>query len=491
MTEPATPGPGSRETPLPVPPAQDGMLAVRGGVGGIRFQFEELVLGAAEFDRLVEDLNAFEHEERAIWDQLYFSQRSVRTFEASVSCNAALDAIQASWQSVARVRNELHRMAADIRSSHRDYEAAEAWADFGLRSAVGELPWLELPGGSTAMRFAVRDSTEPLVSGLCLLLGAGQGALGFTMAALSMSQVAGQGTSRNALVGSTVRTIVESPFGEHLHPRPVTVHGGKATVEDVDASPAGLLRRLHHLGETSEGEIEVLQLDNQAQTSWVVLIPGTQTSVPTGGSNPFDEAGIADAMGYGSKNTGAAIRQALHEIGVDPGEQIAVVGYSQGGIHAMNLAQDKAFLAEFDLRFVLTAGSPVGGTTPGPGISSLHLEHEHDLVPGLDGLPNLDHKDRVTVTMSNPLSLPSVDQFGLGPGHKLPNYLEGAEAAHASADPSLGASTAALAAVTGAGGAASVTRVRLEREPKPGRPRGSGVITAPGRHADVRIAGGR
>ena len=66
----------------------------------------------------------------------------------------------------------------------------------------------------------------------------------------------------------------------------------------------------------------------------------------------------------------------------------------------MNLSQDKAFLADYDLKFVLTAGSPVGGIEPGAGISSLHLEHEQDWVPGADGLPNPDTRDRVTVTLT-------------------------------------------------------------------------------------------
>ena len=65
---------------------------------------------------------------------------------------------------------------------------------------------------------------------------------------------------------------------------------------------------------------------------------------------------------------------------------------------------------------MLTAGSPVGGIRPGPGIRSLHLEHEQDWVPGADGLANPDTRDRVTVTLTNPLAMPPLQDFGLGPG---------------------------------------------------------------------------
>jgi pimeloyl-ACP methyl ester carboxylesterase len=443
------------------------MLAVRGGVAGIRFQLEELELGAAEFDRLVEDLHAFEYEERAIWDQLGISERSLHMYEARVSCDAALDAIQASWQSVALVRERLQRMAADIRASCRDYEAAEAWPGLGLSPALAGVPWLESSGGSSAGLLSTRGSVESLTQGLAFVLGFARGPAQAALSTVALVGASKGAGPRNVMVQRAVRTIVESEIGKNLRPRPVAVQWCRTTVEDVDASPAGLLRRVEQLGETGEGEIEVVRLDNPGRTSWAVLLPGTQTTVPTGGSNPFDEAGVADAMGYGSENTAAAIRQALHEAGVEAGEQIAIVGYSQGGIHAMNLAQDRAFLADFDVRFVLTAGSPVGGATAEPGIASLHLEHEHDVVPGMDGLPNPDAKDRVTVTLSNPLSLGPMDEVGLGPGHKLPIYLEGAEAVAASGHPSLVASTAALAAVTGAGGASGVTRIRLERAPNP------------------------
>ena len=205
------------------------------------------------------------------------------------------------------------------------------------------------------------------------------------------------------------------------------------------------------------------------------------------GTNPFDAAGIAEGLGYGSAETTAAIRQALREAGAAAGGQVAAVGYSQGGIHAMNLSQDKAFLAEYQLKFVLTAGSPVGGISPEPGISSLHLEHQQDWVPGADGLPNPDTKDRVTVTLTNPLDMPPLADFGLGPGHRLGNYADGADAVAASKDPSLQSSTAALAGVVGAGGAATVTRFSLRRDAM-APPRGVPMAPGPRRSAEANSA---
>ena len=190
---------------------------------------------------------------------------------------------------------------------------------------------------------------------------------------------------------AAVRGLADAPGLEFLRPRPVRIVGRETRTEEVDVSPAGLLLRAEAVGGNS-GEIEVLRLGEPGSRAWVVIIPGTQLDGLPQGTNPFDAAGIAEGLGYDSAETAAAIRQALAEAGAEAGDQVAAVGYSQGGIHAMNLGRDKAFLADYELKFVLTAGSPVGGIEPGPGISSLHLEHEQDWVPGADGTAQPGHQ---------------------------------------------------------------------------------------------------
>jgi hypothetical protein len=157
----------------------------------------------------------------------------------------------------------------------------------------------------------------------------------------------------------------------------------------------------------------------------------------------------------------------------------------------MNLSQDKAFLAEYDLKYVLTAGSPVGGINPEPGISTLHLEHRQDWVPGADGVPSPDTRDRVTVTLQNRVLTPTGEDPGLGPGHRLANYEAGARAIAASGDPSLVASTAALAGTLGAGGAATATRFQLVRAPQAPAAAPRYADQRPAKQSDIRPAGGR
>lgn len=459
MTE-LTPS-GSGEVPRPAPPAPDGMLRIRGGLGGLSFQFEELLAGAAALDGTVNRLYTLEAEADAVRRALFDYQS-----DAYNSGSGAIIAVGEAGRAVGRVRAELEHIAGQVRASHREYEFTEARNALLLRIGISApesgagLRLFELPG----VRDQVEGQAAAAAGSLALLLGLAR------PADAAAAALAGSGDVRR-----TIRDLAALPGMSHLAPRPVRVTGSDTALADVDLTPAGLLRRAGAVGRNS-GDIEVIRVGSGAQRAWVVILPGTQLGGLPPGANPFDAAGIAEGLGYDSRETGAAVRQALREAGVRAGEQLAAVGYSQGGIHAMNLARDKAFLAEFNLKYVLTAGSPVGGITPGPGIASLHLEHEHDWVPGADGRPNADTRDRVTVTLTNELVLPPPQELGLGPGHRLENYAAGAEAVAASGDPSLRASTAALGAVIGTGGTTAVTRFSLRRDPAPAQ----GVPTAPG-----------
>jgi len=458
---------------------------VRGGVGGISFQLEELDAGARGLEALARDLAAVELGIYRVWEALGSYQR-----DDPFSGAEALAAVWEGQRSLAAVREELERLAASVRACQIRYSATER-ANLLMTQLHWDASWLW--GRQVADLCLVRDwrdwrpntasteaiaSSDPVVAGtiLAALLGTRPGEID---AAARMALIAG-GTSVPVLVRMLLDRV-----GPDLRPRPVTAVPAAGMEEGapdtaVDTSPAGLLARAGAVEDAGPGQIEVIQTTNGGREAFVVIIPGTQPG-NMGGPNPFDEVGIGESLGYGSEYTAAAIRSALRQAGAEAGDQVVAVGYSQGGIHAMNLSQDQAFLAEYDLKYVLTAGSPVGGITPEPGVSSLHLEHRQDWVPGSEGLPNPDTRDRVTVTLNGLVRTPSGEDAGLGPGHRLTNYEAGARVVSASPDPSLVASTAALAGVVGAGGAARVTRFQLVRTPKPPTPAWQLPSPGPGR----------
>ncbi|UVJ39443.1 hypothetical protein [Arthrobacter sp. CJ23] len=445
---------GSGGAPHPMAPPPDGTLQIRGGVGGIAFQFEELLAGAAALDELHGQLQDIEREAEAVRQALFPYQA-----DSYASGSNAVNAVGEGGREVGRVRDQLYRISREVRASHREYEFTEDLNALQLRAG------LRNPALESGLRpdnfgkFSRRDVADSLVAQAPFIIGT---LLGLPAAALGFATtIAGPMDVR-----ATLKAITGMPGFGFLKPRPVTVEKSASGVETVDATMAAQLERLDTFGNNNtRGEIEIQEFNQDGIKRWVVLIPGTQHEDEIGGSNPLDEAGIVDGLGYDSAETNAAILEALHAAGAKAGEQVVAIGHSQGGIHAMNLSQDKAFLAEFDLKYVLTAGSPVGGIEAEPGISSLHLEHEQDWVPGADGLPNADTKERVTVTLTNDVATPEGEDPGLGPGHKLQNYADGARLVSASSDPSLMASTAAFAGVAGAGGVATVTRFKLTREP--------------------------
>jgi hypothetical protein len=404
-----------------------GGLEIRGGIGGITFQLEELVGGAEKLDGLAEELASVETDVQRIQGNLGPYQLS-----QAHSWTEAMSTLTRSWAGIQAVRAELQAISSQVRASKRDYEAAEAvtslLANMGIPSfrdfdhvRLDDPLWPDLHGTDLALRNAVK--------------------------------------ARHEVLG-----IAEALFPA-LEPRRIAVDRQETMPIDFDGTPAALLERARIVDERGPGYIEVIETDSGGQKAYVVVIPGTQAGDDIGGANPFDVAGIGEAVGHQSAEVNIAVRAALQDAGAEQGAPVVAVGYSQGGIHAMNLAADPQFRSEYEMKYVLTAGSPVGGIDPVAGVTSLHLEHRQDAVPGADGTANPDARNRVTVTLLDQVTTPEGEDVGLGPGHRLANYQKAAGLIGASDDPTLTDSTAVLAGVVGVGGTATATRFALTRTP--------------------------
>lgn len=84
------------------------------------------------------------------------------------------------------------------------------------------------------------------------------------------------------------------------------------------------------------------------------------------------------------------VQAAVDLAGVPVGARLLLVGHSEGGIAAMNLAGDRTFSAgRVQVTHVVAAGSPIGAKQlpPGSATALLSLENIHDVVPGFDGVP--------------------------------------------------------------------------------------------------------
>ena len=134
---------------------------------------------------------------------------------------------------------------------------------------------------------------------------------------------------------------------------------------------------------TPVATITVQSLDHADGTrSWVVAVPGTRAAGLTGdvptdnGTNLALEGGVPDVMSR-------AVVEAMAAAGIGADEPVALVGHSQGGMVATQVAAATA--GAYAVRLVVTAGSPDVPASVPPGVATVTLRHRQDAVTVLDG----------------------------------------------------------------------------------------------------------
>jgi hypothetical protein len=164
------------------------------------------------------------------------------------------------------------------------------------------------------------------------------------------------------------------------------------------------------------------------EPSFIVYLGGTVdlSAVPTG--EAFDMTSNVESMSAGDGASYRAALEAMRDAGVRPGDPVFEVGYSQGGLLAVQLEQS----GEFNVQGVVTLGSPVGQfETTAPTLSVAHSE---DIVPALGGLDTAAGDERLFVgrTLFDDAPMPTGDAF---PAHNLDAYRETAGLIDSSDDP--------------------------------------------------------
>lgn len=120
------------------------------------------------------------------------------------------------------------------------------------------------------------------------------------------------------------------------------------------------------------------------RVSWVVYVPGT-TDWTSGDEEPQDLLTNFEAVAGMPTAMESAVVTAMRQAGIQPDQEVALYGHSQGGITVSNIASDPAIQERYHITTVLTAGSPTAGADIPDDVHALHLENGADAVPGLDG----------------------------------------------------------------------------------------------------------
>ncbi|MFC4336471.1 alpha/beta fold hydrolase [Salininema proteolyticum] len=168
---------------------------------------------------------------------------------------------------------------------------------------------------------------------------------------------------------------------------------GKAVQVDLDDDVKsrlhpefGVEARIRDIGEVREwGYVLVQHIDcEDGKRRYVFQLPGMTADEVSGGSTQ-DLLGAIRNCQFPDSTYTRALKKTVAAQEIPEGAEIALIGHSQGGLVAMNLAEDEDFTSRFTVTHVVAVGSPVDTKDPDPSVWCASVTNQHDLVPSLDG----------------------------------------------------------------------------------------------------------
>jgi hypothetical protein len=189
----------------------------------------------------------------------------------------------------------------------------------------------------------------------------------------------------------------------------------EAPTEAMTAVPAGIGGLLEGLafrnkqtGGEAQGQIDVrvvtvAEMDGDVRRSYIVDLPGTKDWQfdPTADRPYPNDLGTNVRLMAGDPSLRTdAVATALQLAGARPSDPVMLIGHSQGGMLAMRAADQFTREGRYNVTNVITAGSPVARMPVPDYVQVLSLENAHDIVPHLDGQPNPDQPNRITITFA-------------------------------------------------------------------------------------------
>lgn len=198
------------------------------------------------------------------------------------------------------------------------------------------------------------------------------------------------------------------------------------------AAPSSLEELMLNLSVSNsgpDGQIDIQTIGSGEEVRYIVHLPGTDDWL--GDSDVRDLTGNLQLVAGQDTAYTRGVAEAMATAGIPAGAPVMLVGHSQGGMAAAHLAADPGFQGAYDVRHVVTAGSPTAqvGHIPS-GTQVLSLENSGDVVPLTDGEDNPDQPHRTTVVFDGRTG-------SIGDNHSLSTYAVGAGAVDASDDPSI------------------------------------------------------
>ena len=263
------------------------------------------------------------------------------------------------------------------------------------------------------------DSSRGLLS--AGLGAAALGALGHNLGNLSLRTMASTllPNQGGADVSSLARRVTTAFAGTVINVWPEL--GSATEIEQFEGicaqDSSQLADRMLALDQLNEPVIQIDETRTGSGRTLIVYIPGTRTW-GFGSENPLDmQSNIAALSGPGLAASEAATVAALGIMGLSAGDKLVLVGHSQGGLVAKNLAETYPL----QTKGVVTFGAPILASNL-PKVPAIAFEHSNDPVPALAGIEVKYPTHAISVSRS----FPGSDAVQ---NHALAGYLETAKLA--------------------------------------------------------------
>jgi hypothetical protein len=449
---------------------------VRGGPGSIRYSLTELERTTSMLRGAKEELveGAIFLARAPGFPAAVVALGTVRLRQRVAGIEAGMDEVTALCSLRAA---ESSILALNVATARTRYEQAEAEAQRQMTKARGDALPLALMWELVSNKGRPHtQTTEDLINEL-------PGFMGLPLGFLRDKEHGGQ---FEATVPDRLYPLLTDFLRDQdlVQLTPIEVVGqGPERVVEIDGSIDSLVE-LQKLAEREPpGSLLVTRVEGNQGPVYVLTIPGTQSDPPMDPEgnvrrlegagpgqemgNPWDSMGIVEGMGNNSKNLMPSVEDALRQSGARNGDRVVVTGYSQGGIHAVNIVNDEHLIELFDFPHLSTYGSPTGRTPVPQETHALHLEDKYDMVPGTDGGRNPDERNRLTVVFDGPDGAIELGNDGFGEAHKLENYEAHAKELRGTTDPGVVESLGLLGALFGQSRQGKVRSFQLARLPKP------------------------
>lgn len=130
-----------------------------------------------------------------------------------------------------------------------------------------------------------------------------------------------------------------------------------------------------------DAQIRIDEIHDGDAVRYEVFVGGTADFNPISKGEPFDlTSNVAGVAGH-SPASYRAVQLAMEQAGISATDQVAFVGYSQGGLIATMLAAS----GEYNTQGLTTFAAPAGQIVVPAGIPALIIEHFEDPVTALGG----------------------------------------------------------------------------------------------------------